>query len=329
MGSHPPISSSPRPRHNAGTCRPSQLEAWLRLRREAPSFEDACERATSSEVGSGHRLHWMSATGSGSCALPASRDAFLVVGRHTSCDVVLDADPCIALRHVIVRSSVLDDGCPFVSVLDLQTRDGFQLADGSVQHSILATGPLAFRVGAYTLVALPGDVPPEAACGPPACERAEEHPYRVASRRLAGQPPHSWRVVSRITLMHGASPVSRPPGEVATERDDARHELSLSAGSRRASVVLSGADLDRGVLVGRDPRCVDAGMRAILGGGISRMHLLVRRDARGAVVAFDLASTQGTYQERRRVRSVHLDDAGATFTMGTVNPILVEWRRSR
>lgn len=327
MDSPPPISSSPSFPRNAATVHPSRLEAWMRLRREAPSFDEACARAVSgSSDDAGHRLHWMSATGSGRCDLPATRGAFLVLGRHSSCDLVLGADPCIALRHAIVRSSVLDDGCPVVSVLDLQTRDGFQIADGTAQRSIVATGPLAFRIGAYTLVALPGGAPAEAAFNPPVCERAEAHPYRAASRRLEDQPVESWRVVSRITLMPGPGAVSlRSPG--ARFREDTRHELTLGAAGRRASVVLSGTDLDRGVLVGRDPRCVDAGLRAILGEGISRMHLLLRRDPRGTVVAFDLASTQGTYGRTGRIRSVDLDDAGTTLMMGTLQPIRVDWRR--
>lgn len=300
----------------------------MRLRREAPSFEEACARAvTGSGDDAGHRLQWMSATGSGSCDLPAARDAFLVVGRHSSCDLVLGADPCIALRHAIVRSSVLDDGCPVVSVLDLQTRDGFQIADGTAQRSIVATGPLAFRIGAYTLVALPGGAPAEAAFNPPVCERADAHPYRAASRRLEDQPVHSWRVVSRITLMPGPSSVSLHPPN-APFREDTRHALTLFARGRRTGVVISGADLDRGVLVGRDPRCVDAGLHAILDGGISRMHLLLRRGARGTIVAFDLASTQGTYDRGgRRIRSVELDDAGTTLMMGTLQPIRLDWRR--
>lgn len=325
MGSDSPVSSSPSPPRNASTCNPAQLDAWARLRRGAPSFDEA--RARIGGEDGGHRLHWMSSNTSGSCDLPATPGAFLVVGRHSSCDVVLREDPCVALRHVIVRSSVLDDGCPVVSVLDLRSRDGFQIADGTVQRSIVVTGPLAFRVGAYTLVALPGGAPVEAAFGPPSCERAEAHPYRVASRRLGGQPPHSWRVVSRITLMPGVEALSRLPPTPGRVVDDTRHELALSAGARRAGVVLSGTDLDRGVLVGRDPRCVDSGLRAILDGGISRMHLLLRRDARGTVVAFDLASTQGTYEQGRRVRSVELSDGGTMLHMGMVNPVRVEWRR--
>ncbi len=32
-----------------------------------------------------------------------------------------------------------------VDVLDLRTRDGFEIADGTVQRSVIATGPLAVR----------------------------------------------------------------------------------------------------------------------------------------------------------------------------------------
>ena len=277
----------------------------------------------------------MSANAAGSCDLPANRDAFLVVGRHSSCDVVLDADPCVALRHVIVRSSVLDDGCPIVSVLDLRTRDGFEIADGTVQRSVIATGPLAVRVGAYVLVALPGGASLEGALQPPACERADVHPYRAAARRVDGESAPSSRAVSRITLMSCAALVSRAQAQAQAQqpragasRDAAHHELTLSARGRRASVRLSGADLDGGVLVGRDPRCIDSGLRAILDGGISRVHLLLRRDARGTITAFDVASTQGTFRDGKRVRSVALADAGKTLTIGSVCPVRVDWRRA-
>jgi hypothetical protein len=226
---------------------------------------------------------------------------------------------------VIVRSSVLDDGCPVVSVLDLRTRDGFEIADGTVQRSVIATGPLAFRVGAYVLVAVPGGGSLEEALQPPDCERADEHPYRAAARRVDGEAAPSSRAVSRITMMSCAAVVSRrPPAEAS--REAARHELTLSAGGRRASVRLSGADLDRGVLLGRDPRCIDSGLRALLDRGISRVHLLVRRDARGTITAFDVASTQGTFENGRRVRSVELVDAGTALTIGAVTPIRVDWR---
>ncbi len=269
----------------------------------------------------------MSANASGSCDLPASRDAFLVVGRHSSCDVVLHGDPCVALRHVIVRSSVLDDGCPVVSVLDLRTRDGFEIADGTVQRSVIATGPLAVRVGAYVLVALPGGASLEGALQSPSCERSDGHPYRAAARRVDGEPAPSSRAVSRITLMSCAEVVSqRPWAGAAASRETPYHELTLTARGRSASVRVSAMDLDRGILVGRDPRCIDSGLRAILDGGISRVHLLLRRDARGTITAFDVASTQGTFRCGKRVRSVELTDAGETLTIGSVGPVRVDWR---
>jgi hypothetical protein len=324
MGSPPPTSSSPSSKRNPPTYHPSRLAAWAQLRRDAPSFAEARTRAVSADA-SGHRLHWMSANASGSCDLPASRAAFLVVGRHSCCDVVLDADPCVALRHVIVRSGVLDDGCPVVSVLDLRTRDGFEIADGSVQRSVIATGPLAFRVGAYVLVALPGGASLEGALQSPACERADEHPYRAAARRVDGEAAPSSCAISRITLMACAAVVSQRSGPGAS-REAARHELTLSARGRQASVRLSAADLDRGVLVGRDPRCIDSGLRAILDCGISRVHLVLRRDARGTITAFDAASTQGTFHGGKRVRSVELAHAGATLAIGSINPVAVHWR---
>src|SRR5205823_834066 len=58
----------------------------------------------------GHRLVWVRGTSFACTSLIASEEAFAVVGRHTQCGVVLPDDPCVALRHVLVRSIALPAG---------------------------------------------------------------------------------------------------------------------------------------------------------------------------------------------------------------------------
>lgn len=86
-----------------------------------------------------------------------------------------------------------------------------------------------------------------------------------------------------------------------------------------AAIQLSKLDLELGVLVGRAPKCNDT-LRNVLNEGISRVHLMLRKG-----VAYDLASTQGTYAFHRRVRSVPLDDDGTEMRLGTVSPVFLRW----
>jgi hypothetical protein len=90
----------------------------------------------------------------------------------------------------------------------------------------------------------------------------------------------------------------------------------LALESTRGSVTtrLSSAAIDTGVLVGRAPKC-NAALRNLLHAGISRVHLLLRRG-----VAYDLASTQGTFVSGKRVRSAVVTE-GMELVLGSVNPV--------
>lgn len=266
----------------------------------------------------GYRLYWMTGDllGSRDVAARAGSPSPIVLGRHTHCDVILDADPTVALRHLLV-SVVLHDGAPVLQVLDLRTQDGFELADGSPQRSIFVQGPVVFGVGAYSIVALPSGAPIPAAMPP--LPPVAGNPYRVIQGWLADDPVARPDVRSRITILPRAldleERVSRrgtgsPPqafdGRGLGPAEPGSYELSLASASGRARVRLSPDDLERGVLVGRDPRCVDAGLRAVLSDDVSRVHILLMR-VEGVLTAIDLASTQGTTHERRRVRTVTLE----------------------
>ena len=280
--------------------------AALRVHRERPRILEPA-----------YCLYWMTTSHFNSRVIQGA--SHFVVGRHTACDGVLEGDESIALRHLLVRSAVLDDGCPRLSILDLETERGFVLPDGTVQRSVSVTGPLAFRVGAYALVALPseGHLP-------------EEMPTAVPVRPDAPVPAAAQRPLSRVTLLPRAVMLADRPTMAVLMPEYRReigphYELALEAQGGRVSVFLSAADMERGVLVGRATKCLDAGLRAILNLGISRVHVLLLRDG-SECRAYDIASTQGTLEAGRRIRQVRLDDEGTRLELGTSTGIRLTWR---
>lgn len=257
--------------------------------------------------------------------------AFAVVGRHTRCSVVLHDDPFVALRHVLVRSVFLPSGGFALRVFDLRTNLGFVLADGSQQTSIFAEGPVAFAVGEYALVALPTethDNPLPRELPPPVIDTPPEvkdqlraladamSPYRVSS-----PPLHQ----SRLTLM--------PRPVVAGERTlasvdrlmGAQYALRLERGGHVAEITLTGADLARGVMIGRSEKCHEI-LRRITDKGTSRTHLLLLAEG-PFVCAYDLASTQGTWAYGQPVRRLALHDAGTALYLGSSDPVCLSWQR--
>jgi hypothetical protein len=172
---------------------------------------------------------------------------------------------------------------------------------------MVVTGPVAFRVGAFALVALPlGDKLPDT-LPEPVCSRAlVAHPYRDAP-------------VSSVTLL--------PPALAIGESFDrnASYVLSLESARGIASLRLAALDLELGVLVGRAPKCSDK-LRQVLNDGISRVHLLIRKG-----IVYDLASTQGTYVPDgghgwRRVRWSLLEEGSDVF-IGAVNAVRMRFRK--
>ncbi len=296
------------PHSNSSTYLPFQMSMVA----ETPDLSvayavaSAAERALAKPA-EGYRLYWMAAGCFGSCDVPVDPMAFIVVGRHSLCDVVLDADPTIALRHLLVRATRLDDGCPRLSVVDLHTHLGFEMNGEHHERAMAATGPIAFRVGTYALIGLPGGEKLPDALPKPEYTHAAIKMVRCASPL----PNHPYRdaPVSSITLL--------PPALVLTHsqvmaRDG--YTVSLRGANAAATVQLSATDLDVGVLVGRAPKCNDL-LRHVLNDGISRVHLLLRHG-----VAYDLASTQGTYAYGRRIRSTPFAD-GTHLSLGTANVV--------
>lgn len=328
---------------------PELVKAWQEKARrralsapEAYAMAIAADRLRERQVEVGYRLYWMSDTVLGSHDVHARPSGYAVIGRHGSCDVVIDDERVVSLRHVLVRAASLDDGFPVLSVLDLQTTAGFELSDGSRQRSVAATGPVVFRIGTHSLVALPSSGRYSEELPVPVVERGELAPHRVAAvpipRAPAGRAPvqESEAPRSRITLLphsvdlsqrRSAVPVwSSEPRTPTGEGYEVILESRTPAGvTLEAGVRLSKADLEHGVLIGRADKCVDEGLRAILGDTISRVHVLLIRE-KGACHLYDVASLVGTYASGERVRCVALDDAGSTVQLASHGGVRLHWR---
>ncbi len=261
--------------------------------------------------------------------LPALGDEHAVIGRHTSCDFVLDLDDTISLRHLLARVVMLDDGVPALRLLDLRTNMPFLLEDGTPRRSIVAVGQVVARLGSYVVGALPyaGGRRPEPADAPAQIveamspPRSSPAPHRRTHITVLPPPPEL-----------GASPSYRSPprrrrpaliSEMVVGVGPVR--LTLGRGALRASVALADEELDTGVIVGRADRCVDA-LRPVLHAGVSRAHLLMLRE-RGEVFAYDLCSTQGTYADGARVRRCRLTD-GAVLELARRDPVALRYERT-
>jgi hypothetical protein len=341
------------------------------------------EMASAPVTQRGYRLFWVRRRVVDWMDLPVG-GAYAVIGRHTECDAILSQDPEISLRHLLATTIELADGIA-LRLIDLQTRVPFFLADDVPRRAIVASGPLAVRVGEYVVGAVPIDAPadqpapgslpfPELppavvteSSSVPASALPPRAPPSVAAPAERSPPASSAPVpsgspVSRVTSMPpppmiGAlsrprpAPVERPPppparpvippppetaeGPVQVARGHVRSivlqgppcaRLTLTRGERSASLELSEAELDIGVIVGRSDRCIDAGLQAVLDTHVSRGHLLLLHH-HGVFEAFDLCSTQGTYAGKRQVRRFVLPDEGASLRMAVGHPVVLTWQR--
>ena len=154
---------------------------------ETAGLDEAYERARAIDApvpadAAGVRLVWCRDAEIGWLDLPASRQRYAIVGRHTRCDVVLPSDAAVALRHVLVRATSQVDGQVALHVLDLRSGLGFYLDDDVEQRALAAIGPVALRIGRYALVGLPWGVAlPDVHVRPPSSSMRCACPCRRAA----------------------------------------------------------------------------------------------------------------------------------------------------
>ncbi|MBX3220738.1 MAG: FHA domain-containing protein [Labilithrix sp.] len=319
----------PRGPTNARTAVPYPISAW-HARRRPTSPSDAWAKAVEVErqrlrfqprPGAGYRLYVVTEGVVGGREVSPAPGGHAVLGRHTSCDLVLGDDTSISLRHVLVRAWT-HEGLAMLGVLDLDSGTGFELSDGSRQRAVVASGPVVFAIAATSIVAVPLGEPLAEGLEPPIVRSSEASGYQVDPRPREGSRDASARAgTGRITVVPWSVPLSS--GGVG-----GAFEMVLESEHRRAVVRFSERDVGHGILVGRDPRCVDAGLRSVLNDGISRVHALVIRE-RDGVRLYDVASMNGMTDGARRVRSMALDDAGGRAFLCGYRTTALSWRALR
>ncbi len=260
--------------------------------------------------------------------LRAGAEEYLVIGRHERCDLRLAADPAISLRHLVARVVTLRDGSAALRLLDLSTRCPLVLSDGTLQRSLVGTGPFAVGVGSYVIGGVPHDLD-RYVRGPAPTGTRPGGPYRTAPpvvERASSVPDHALESPagqrrSRITLM----PSSRMVTSLSGLAVDACAQVTLSrASGGSGAVVLDRESLELGVLVGRAERCLD-GLRALMTMSISRVHLMLLADG-DRTFALDVASTQGTYERGRMRRAVELTGRTCALSLGQYDAVQLVWR---
>jgi hypothetical protein len=256
----------------------------------------------------------------------SERPEFVVVGRHSACDLRLGQDDSISLRHVMI-SAERRSGELRVRLLDLATDAGILTEDGQRCCGLGADGAAFVGLGQYKLFLLPTGSLAPLPWGPTAAETWAAIPERVyVDQRSAGTSPER---APRVRLVpsddrHGiATQILDPPTALHESKPPlgARGarvgRIGLQAGAACESYDVHSADLARGLLVGRYDRCTVGAEDDRL----SRVHLLLIRDRDGCW-AVDTASSNGTTVDGDRIRQVALD-APAQLCLGTA--ITVTW----
>lgn len=264
-----------------------------------------------------------------------------VLGRHGCADVYLDGHRELSLRHLSLLVSPLTswdrDGVRF-RVVDLRTGLAFTDERGRRLEAVESDGPAFVRCGGTRVLFLPTggrlDWPASPAAAWAALpervftgERAGE-PDRWARRAVSRPPPVAARPrrappVTHVTRVEG--PLG-PDAPLVLDGERPIGELSIETRGRAWVAPVGPHAADRGLLLGRYPRC--EGARVLFDPEISRVHLLVVR-VDGEMVAVDCASTLGTWVagrsgdvERARVVDLRREPTLALAT----GSALVRWR---
>jgi len=253
----------------------------------------------------------------------------VIVGRHSRCGFRLTSSH-ISLRHLASFFQHEQGDEAAFHLCDLNTGLPFETESGDFSHAVVAEGPLFIKLGGYVLLFIPlsalpiwpsqsseawRDLParctedlrtragirgssrswPEAVARGSSGNRQQALSLKTEGSR-SRDPEGAVRLVekedsSRITLVDApllladAVDADAAWGTLAVEQPGGirRHHLSLD-------------QLDRGILVGRYPRCE---IRLGKDERISRVHLLVVRIS-GQIWVIDTGSTNGIRRGGKR-----------------------------
>ena len=250
----------------------------------------------------GYRLYWFGSVLLGTMDVVADPAGYIVLGSHASCEVHLHDSSRVALRHLLLRVTALDDGFPVLHLMDLRTGMGFEVEDAGRHRSLTTTGAVTFRLGTHTVIALPS---------------VGRYPAKLPTPNVVMRPePLDFSRFALTMVAEGAEPVAAKAGE--------DFEFVIEGRGKRGVVRVSAADLDRGLLVGR-AHATATGVLALFHEAISRVHLFVIRE-KGVVHLHDVASLVGTYQDGVRVRWVELRESGSTVELARAGAVKLTFR---
>ena len=284
----------------------------------------------------GYRLFWVQGRDLGWIDLEASPANYAVLGYHEQCDLQLPKRAQIGNRHLLASCFLLSDGTPVLRLLDLHSGFPFTI-EGQPRQSICVSGPLLIGLGDCALGCVPlpefhqqggmlgdghelppyttseADLPPEE----PVREKYREGD-RSQRRTHITILPRSRRLEDAVAEPRTATPILSPatPGYA---------RLTLKWQQRAVSVEIGEPDLYAGVLIGRSDSCLDRGLRAVLSGQISRLHLLLLAE-QGRIYGMDLCSTNGTWYKEKRLRRILLSDDGMRLVLsGNDSKVELTW----
>ncbi len=244
----------------------------------------------------------------GLCTLRArvARHVAAIVGRHDQCDLFLNGNDELALRHLAivldpVKSWSKNSSAVKYRVLDLRTSNGFRDEHGKPLRGLKAEGPAVLRVGGYALFVLPlGDATSWPESGNDAWDMI---PPREYFDELATSPEASVRIPRSTGLERSfasarthVSMIMRTAGPRDTSDSlvlpgSGIGSLELVGRHHRGTLSLGQSALRDGVLIGRYARCDGAGL--LDDASLSRVHALLL-DVEEAFLVIDTASRNGT-----------------------------------
>jgi hypothetical protein len=266
-----------------------------------------------------------------------------LVGRHGQCDLFLDGDAALSLRHlVVIVEPATDWGGPGGAdvryrLVDLRTGTGFIDEAGRMLEAATALGPAFVMVGRYLLLCFPtgGDEWPRELESALALlperiyvDERDAEPDRWQRQRRGFAEGTNVEDTSVKPAPVGASVITAVRGPArariaAVDGGEARiGQFELSSRLGRDVIDVGAEALRRGLLLGRYSRCDTAGARSLALERISRVHVLVIEIA-GRVWMIDAASTNGIAVGGKSVR-VHAIGDGEQLDLGGAGA--VRWR---
>lgn len=246
-----------------------------------------------------------------------------IVGRHSRCDLYLDGDPSLSLRHLAVLVGAASGASPQLRILDLHTPRGFVDENDRKLSALQADGPVFLRLASYLLLVLPAvkawpDEAEEAWRSLPSRSYRDAREHRAAAID-SEEASKSVESHSEVVALDG--PVELEELEPPSARPRLG-TLVLTSEHGREDIAVGPDEASRGILLGRYRRCASPQLIALANRRLSRVHLLIV-DTGAGLLAVDTASTNPTRHGTTRIRSTRLE-AGTRLTLP--GDIELEWQ---